>query len=176
MNKMSQLIVSALVTGTVASIVSTAALAAMSKAEGKRAVRPANSTSHWLHGEDAGRVEELDMPHTGTGLATHHASAVFWAVPFEAWLAFHPPRSNIELMRNASAMAAVAAIVDYGIVPERLTPGWELVLSRKSMIGGFASLAVGLTAGALASQTIRSNVRGFAGNSLLWAGDAHKRK
>jgi ATP-dependent protease ClpP protease subunit len=70
---MSQLLVSALVTGTVAS---TAALAAMSKAEGKRAAQP-TSPSHWVHGEDAGSVEEIDMPHTGTGLATHHASAVF---------------------------------------------------------------------------------------------------
>lgn len=158
MHKISQLLVSTLVTGTVASIVSTAALAAMSKAEGKRAVQPTNSTSHWLHGENAGSVEEMDMPHTGTGLATHHASAVFWALPFEAWLASHPPRSNIELMRNASVMAVVAAIVDYGIVPKRLTPGWELTLSQKSIIGAFASLAVGLTAGALVSQELRSNL------------------
>jgi hypothetical protein len=157
MHKMTQLLVSALVTGTVASIVSTAALAALSKAEGKRGALPTNSTSHWLHGEDAGRVKEMDMPHTGIGLTTHHASAVFWALPFEAWLASHPPRSNVELMRNAFVVAAAAAIVDYGIVPKRLTPGWELTLSQKSIVGAFASLAVGLTAGALVSQELRAS-------------------
>lgn len=36
-------------------------------------------------------------------------------------------------------MSAIAAIVDYGIVPKRLTPGWELSLSKKSMAGAFAS-------------------------------------
>jgi hypothetical protein len=42
MNKSSLLVVSALLSGTVASVVSTAALAALAKAEGKRAMQPTN--------------------------------------------------------------------------------------------------------------------------------------
>jgi len=56
-------------------------------------------------------------------------------------------------------MSAIAAVVDYGIVPKRLTPGWELSLSRKSMAGAFASLAIGLAAGALVSRQLRSRPR-----------------
>jgi hypothetical protein len=55
-------------------------------------------------------------------------------------------------------MSAIAAIVDYGITPKRLTPGWELTLSRKAMVGAYAGLALGLAAGALVSQRIRANV------------------
>ena len=102
MDRSSELLVSTLLTGTVASVVSTAALAALAKAEGKRPMNPANSTSHWLHGDSAGSFDGVDVEHTGLGLATHHASAMFWALPFEAWLAFHPPRSSIELARDAS--------------------------------------------------------------------------
>jgi hypothetical protein len=162
MDRSSELLVSTLLTGTVASVVSTAALAALAKAEGKRAMNPANSTSHWLHGDSAGSFDGVDFEHTGLGLATHHASAMFWALPFEAWLAFHPPRSSIELARDATVMSAIAAIVDYGIVPKRLTPGWELSLSKKSMAGAFASLAIGLAAGALVSRQLGSNLKNSA--------------
>jgi hypothetical protein len=60
-------------------------------------------------------------------------------------------------------MSAIAAIVDYGIVPKRLTPGWELSLSKKSMAGAFASLAIGLAAGALVSRQLGSNLKKSAG-------------
>ena len=153
-----QLLASTLTTGSVASVVSTAVLATLAKMEGKGVPQPVNATSHWLHGENAADVGAIDVSHTGVGFATHHASALFWALPFEMWLASHPPRSSLELGRDAAVMSAIAAIVDYGITPRRLTPGWELTLSRKSMVGAFAGLALGLAAGALVSRRIRANV------------------
>jgi hypothetical protein len=158
MARSSQLLFSALVTGSVASVASTIALAALAKAEGKSAVRPTNSTSHWLHGDDAGHQENVDFAHTGVGFATHHASALFWALPFEAWLASNPPRSRAELLGDAAVMSAIAAAVDYGVTPRRLTPGWELALTKPSMVGAFASLALGLTAGALLSARLRQKL------------------
>lgn len=154
MSRPPTLLISAVLTGAVASVVSAAALAALAKAEGRSAVQPANATSHWLHGERAGRRESVDLGHTGVGLITHHASALFWALPFEAWQALYPRRSSAEVVRDAIVMSAIAAGVDYGLVPRRLTPGWELVLSRKSMAGAFVSLAAGLAAGALASRKL----------------------
>jgi hypothetical protein len=38
----------------------------------------------------------------------------------------------------------VAAVVDYGLVPKRFTPGWEDPLPIRSIAGGFAGLALGL--------------------------------
>lgn len=155
MHTILRLSISALVTGTVASIVSTGALAALARSEGKSGVQPTNSTSHWLHGDGAAR-ETIDIAHTSVGYATHHASAVFWALPFEVWLAKNPVFSSGEVLAKAAATSAVAALVDYGVTPRRFTPGWELTLSKPSMFGAFAGLAVGLAAGALVSRELRT--------------------
>lgn len=155
MHNVAQTAVSALVTGSVASVISALALAAMARSEGRSAFQPINATSHWLHGDRAGDQRAPDLAHTALGYTTHHASAIFWAVPFEAWLATQPPRSGVGLLRDAAALSAVAAVVDYGIAPKRLTPGWELAVSKRSMFGAFASLAVGLAAGALISRQLR---------------------
>ncbi|MYZ48683.1 hypothetical protein [Propylenella binzhouense] len=150
---------SALVTGTVASIATTAALAGLASAEGKSPLQPTNSTSHWLHGGAAGRVTAADLEHTALGYATHHASALFWALPFEIWLAFRPPRSTPELLADVAAMSAIAAAVDYGLAPKRLTPGWEEVLPTRSIAATYGVLALGLAAGALLARNFRPALR-----------------
>jgi hypothetical protein len=143
---------SALVTGTIASIATTAALALLARAEGKRALQPTNATSHWLHGEGAGRVRRADLAHTLVGYLTHHASAIFWALPFQRWLAGRPPRPPEIILRDAAAMAAIAAFVDYALVPKRLTPGWEEVLPKRSIVAVYGVLALALAAGAIIMQ------------------------
>jgi hypothetical protein len=145
---------SALIIGTTASIVSTAALAILATLEGKGALQPTNATSHWLHGESAAAFAHMDTRHTGLGYATHHASALFWAWPFAAWLASRPDRSSVQMLRDASVLSAIAATVDYGITPKRLTPGWELVLPTRSMFAAFAALAIGLALGARVTQDL----------------------
>jgi hypothetical protein len=143
---------SALVTGTAASVASTAALALLARAEGKSAVQPTNATSHWLHGDSAASHRRPDAAHTLVGYATHHASTLFWAVPFEVWLASRPPHTTVGLLRDACAMSAIAAAIDYGMTPKRLTPGWELVLSTRSMAATYGAMALGLAVGALVAR------------------------
>ena len=143
---------SALITGTAASIVSTAALVLLAQREGKSAFQPTNATSHWLHGDHVASHREPDIAHTLIGYATHHASALFWAVPFEIWLAARPPRTTTALLRNACMISAIAAAIDYGATPKRLTPGWELVLSKRSMAATYGAMALGLAGGALVTQ------------------------
>lgn len=146
--------VSALLTGTVASLASAAALALLAKAEGKGALQPINATSHWLHGERAAECNELDATHTLIGFATHYASAVFWALPFEFWRARRYPASASTLLRGACMTSAVAAAVDYGVTPKRLTPGWELALSKRSLVVAYGVLALGLAAGTKLAQAM----------------------
>ena len=146
----------ALVTGTAASVFSAAALAALARNEGKGAAQPLNATSHWLHGDEAASVQRADAAHTAVGGATHHASALFWAVPFEAWQQYQPAPTTGALLRDAAAMSAIAAAVDYGLTPKRLTPGWELVLSKRSLAATYAALALGLVAGSLLARRVLS--------------------
>jgi hypothetical protein len=142
----------AIISGSVASVVSTAALAWLARAQGRRAIQPTNATSHWLHGEGAGTVERADAAHTLTGFATHYASAIFWAVPFEALLARGGARGMRETMQAAVLTSGLAAVVDYGLVPRRLTPGWESVLPTRSIAAAYVALAFGLALGGMISN------------------------
>lgn len=137
-----------LVTGSAASLLSTVGLAMAAEAEGRAPLRPLNATSHWLNGDAAGLFAGADGRHTGVGYATNHAACLFWALPFTAWQRFRPAETPAALMRDALAMSAIAAAVDYGATPKRFTPGWELVLSRAGMAGVYAALAMGFAAGA----------------------------
>ncbi|HJU18551.1 MAG TPA: hypothetical protein VJ770_19030 [Stellaceae bacterium] len=49
-------------------------------------------------------------------------------------------------------MSAIAAAVDYGATPKRLTPGWELVLSKHLMVATYGAMALGLAGGALVTH------------------------
>jgi hypothetical protein len=147
-----RVLTSACLSGSVASIVGAAALTLLSQAEGKRGVRPINATSHWWHGDGAGSVREMDLPHTALGYATHHISSVFWGVLFEALRARDPNTDPLSIARDATLVSAVAAAIDYGVLPRRLRPGWEIVLPKRSVAAGLAALAAGLTLGGLITR------------------------
>ena len=142
----------ALVSGTVASAASTVTLALLARSEGQGALQPVNSTSHWLNGEQAASFRGADLAHTVVGYATHHAATLFWAVLFERWIRARRPVAPLPMLRDAVAMSAFAAAVDYGATPKRFTPGWEFVLSKRSMAVAYVAMAFGLAAGALSTQ------------------------
>ena len=154
MHPSTRIALSALISGTAASLLSTAALSFLARAEGKGALQPTNATSHWFHGDSAASHADADVAHTVVGYGTHHASALFWALPFHVWLETQPSRSGLELLRDASVMSAIAAAVDYGVVPRRLSPGWELVVSKRSMVVTYGAVALGLAAGALVAREL----------------------
>jgi len=86
------------------------------------------------------------------GYATHHAATVFWAVLFERWIGSRRPLAPLPMLQHALATSVVAAGVDYGATPKRFTPGWEFVLTKRSMAAAYGAMAVGLAAGALMTQ------------------------
>lgn len=145
----------AFVSGTVASVATTVALSLFSRAAGRPAVAPINATSHWAQGEEAARDPAPDVGRTVLGFATHHASSIFWAYLFEKLAGLRGRPGAPVLFRDAAAVAAIAAVVDYGLVPKRLTPGWELVLPKQSVATTYAVLAVGLAVGGWLSNRRR---------------------
>jgi hypothetical protein len=140
---MHQLLRRALVSGTAVSVLTTVALAATAAVRGQGATRPVNATSHWVHGPSAGRVRGGDARHTLVGYATHHAASVFWAAMFE-WLRARRPHASP--LGDALMTSAIAAFVDYGIVPKRLTPGWELVVPKRPIAFAYVMMAFALAA------------------------------
>jgi hypothetical protein len=144
-----------LLAGAGAGLASAIVAALAARRRGKAAAQPLNATSHWLHGDEAGRVRRVDAPHSAVGVATHFASALFWAVPYGLWLRRLPGLPTGAIFGGAAATATVAAAVDYLAMPRRLTPGWELVLGRTEVAAIFAGLGLGLAGGALVARGSR---------------------
>ena len=139
----------ALASGAAATATSTTALAAMAVLEGKGPAQPLNATSHMLYGDEAATFRDADVDHTIIGLGTHAAATIFWAAAFEASLALRPTRDPIAIAGRAASIGLLAAMVDYTITPKRFTPGWELVLSKRSMAVVYGAMAAGFAGAAL---------------------------
>ena len=139
------------ITSATASAASALALMLLARWERQGALRPFNATSHWLHGDAAARDSRADAKRTLVGAVTHHLAAMFWAGILESVLGSRK-RSLLVVALNGAAVAGLSALVDYVLIPRRLSPGWELALTRKSMAGAFSAMAAGLAVGALAAR------------------------
>jgi len=136
--------------GTLAGVLSAVALLVTGKRETGSAVAPVNAESHWLWGDESLRENRPTLKHTLTGIVTHQLSTVFWGT-LDALVRGRrgAVRSVPEALLGGIATSAAAAAIDYTLVPKRLTPGFENRLSRGSMVGVFAAIAVGIAAGSL---------------------------
>jgi hypothetical protein len=134
-----------IVSGSIASLTSTAALAAASRIETGHAPATLNATSHWVWGDEAADVDDATAAHTGVGFLIHHAASIFWAVLYERSAGAAVERGRVPpALAAGAAGAAFACFVDYVCVPKRLTPGFELRLSRPSIAAGYVAFGAGL--------------------------------
>lgn len=138
------------IAGTVATLVSTALLAVIGRRESGSAVAPVNAVSHWLWGDESLHADGADLRHTLTGFVTHHLAAVFWASLYSLLHGHRgEARTPVQALAGGIATSAVAYAVDYHVVPQRLTPGWEHRMTPGSLAAAYGSLALGFTLGAL---------------------------
>lgn len=79
----------ALVSGSSASILSTAALLATGRRECASAFAPVNAISHWLWKGRAIRQDEPSLRYTLAGYGIHHAMSILWAITYEKLAARH---------------------------------------------------------------------------------------
>ena len=141
------------VAGSVASLLSTAALARAGPRENGYAAAPVNAISHWIWGPPAFRVNRTTLRHTLAGYLIHHAASVFWGVLHAlAWGVQPQAKRPLPALVGAAAAAAAAYFVDYRMTPERLTPGFEHRLSTRALVTVYASFALGLALGSIESR------------------------
>jgi hypothetical protein len=133
---------SVLAAGTFASIASALVLAWRGKVDTGGAAAALNGPSQWVWGRSAPYRNGLSWRHTALGYGIHHFASLGWAVPYE-WVR---PRRPVAA---AVTTAAVACFVDFKLTPQRLTPGFEKRLTRKSLFLVYAAFAAGLAAGGL---------------------------
>jgi hypothetical protein len=132
-----------LISGALAGAAAAVAASLAGRWQSRSYVAPLNATSHIVWGEAAARRNAPSAKYTGTGALLHFGAAVFWAAVHEAL----PGRAPL----RAAATAAAAYIVDYHIVPRRLTPGFELRISNAALAAVYGALALGLWGGSRVS-------------------------
>ena len=138
-----------LVSGSLASVLSTACLALGGARRGVPAA-PTNAVSHWIFGDPALRQDGASLTYTLTGYLIHHACSVFWGVLHaKAWGARFEAKRPLPAVAGAVAAAGVASFVDYQLTPKRFTPGFEHRLGKPELVNVYAGFAIGLAIGSL---------------------------
>jgi hypothetical protein len=124
--------------GAVASLLSAAVLALASRREAGSPYACLNATSHWIWGDGAAGHQGPSLRYTAAGYLIHHAASCFWGVLYERSVGERadewPAAGRIAAGMTA---AAVASVVDFRVVPHRLSPGFELRLSRPAITAGY---------------------------------------
>lgn len=151
-----------MLSGALAAATTVGVLALCGRRERGSAAAPLNAVSHVYWGDRALRQDRATLRYTGAGLATHVAAALLWGVLYEKLLGERRPRPLSRLVRDTAAASAAIATVDFGLVPERLTPGFEHRLSTPSLLGVYAALGLGLAAGTRWSSARRRTASAHA--------------
>jgi hypothetical protein len=135
----------ALVSGSMAAILSGIALAVCGELEKNAAAGPLNGPSQWVYGRLAAHRRRPSFAHTVVGYAIHHVVSVGWATLHEKHVAgLYGGRSAAAHVGAAAVTAALACSVDYRLAQGRAQPGFEKQLSRKSLFAVYVAFALGL--------------------------------
>lgn len=143
----------AVVSGTGASLTSTAALMMGGRRDCASAFAPVNAVSHWIWKDRALRRNRAQWRYILIGFLIHHVMSIGWAMHYEKWKSGRRPIAQpLALGATAAGVATAACLVDLRCTPERLTPGFERRLQPVSLISVYLAFAVGLTVVDLARQ------------------------
>jgi hypothetical protein len=139
----------ALVAGASASAATTVTVALAGLAETGSAWPALNAISKMVHGNHAPWRNEASWKYTGTGALLNTAAVFSWAAVYTV---LRGPRTRTDYVRAATAgvaTSALAYVIDYHVVPERFTPGFERRLPNRSLGLIYGVLALGLAASEL---------------------------
>src|SRR5688572_23695865 len=140
----------ALLSGTLANLVSAVVLAVCSKREEGSAAGALNGPSQWVWGEEEAYTRRATLRHTAVGYAIHHLTSIGWATVHEHTIGkSRGPKGLLRLGAEAAATATIAYIVDYHVTPSRFRPGFKKHLGPRSIFAVYASFAAGLAAGSV---------------------------
>lgn len=135
-----------------ATVGTTAAVAALGKREIDNAAAPINATSHIVWGDEAAEQDGISAKYTLIGGLLNAGAVASWAVLQQALFGRGRWTKKGGIARPLAAGAAVATlayVTDYHIVPKRLTPGFEKRLSKGALAAMYGVLAVTLALGSL---------------------------
>lgn len=133
--------------GLAAAVLSGLVLAWRGRAETGSAAAPINAPSQWVLGREALHEDRVTWRHTALGALVHGASSMLWAGLYDLLRERRERRgstSTAGAVADAAAVTAVAAVVDFKLVPDRLSPGFQHRLSRPAVVLTYVTFAAGL--------------------------------
>ena len=135
----------ALVAGSIVAAATIAAVALRGLNDSGSAVAPLNASSHVIYGPEAGEVDHPDLKHTLPGLAINAGASVFWATVYERLFGRAITRGDVgKALLGGGTVAGFAYLLDYHLLPKRLTPGWEERVTGRSLAMIFGVMALTL--------------------------------
>lgn len=134
----------ALVSGTVAALLSAGVAAWCAHRQRAHAAGPINAVSHIAWGGSPESQARRDGLNTVVGWLLHHGASIFWATGFEFFFGRSARSSLRGALAGGAATAATAYVVDYHVVPDRFVPGFEARLSNRSLFYVYVALGTGL--------------------------------
>jgi hypothetical protein len=153
----------AVISGSLASVLSGIALAACGKLERNAPAGPLNGPSQWIWGQRSAHRRRASW-RTVAGYSIHHLVSIGWATVHEKHVTrLVEGRPLTVRLLAAGATSAFACFVDYRIAKGRLQPGFEKQLSRPSLGLVYAAFALGLAV--CSSRQARGSAQGRASSS-----------
>lgn len=140
----------ALIAGASASAATTLTVALAGMAEQGSPWPALNSVSKMVHGNHAPWRNEPSWKYTGTGALLNTAAVLSWAAIYAVLRGRRTRTDYVRAVTAGAATSALAYVIDYHVVPERFTPGFEKRLPNRSLGLIYAALALGLAASELA--------------------------
>lgn len=140
----SQTSLSGMVSGLLMAVVVTAA----SRLRTGRSASGLNAVSHITWGSRASGQSQWSLRYTMTEFILNQVACLFWAGCYKAMRETRRPLTPAQPVAHAITISLLAYVVDYHIVPSRVTPGFELVFPRAWFPSLYAGLAASLWAGA----------------------------
>lgn len=144
-------------TATTAAVTTTATTALCSAIETGTPTAALNAISHIFWGDTAADQDGVSAKYTGNGVLLNSAAMLPWVALHH--MLFKPQARPAVAVARGAVTAGIAYVVDYHVVPERLTPGFEKRLSNLSLLAIYGSLAYALATSerrAIASSTEQS--------------------
>lgn len=141
----------ALLAGASASAATTATIGLAGLGENGSPWPALNAVSKMVHGNHAPWRDEPSWKFTGTGALLNAAAVFSWAAVYAVLRGRRRDTDVVKAVTAGAATAALAYVIDYHVVPERFTPGFERRLSGRSLGLIYGALALGLAASELAT-------------------------
>ncbi|HEY4310809.1 MAG TPA: hypothetical protein VGN12_15270 [Pirellulales bacterium] len=140
-----RLVSRAMRTALPASAVTTAVAAICGRRDDGEPIAPVNAISHIVWGDTAAEQDDASIQYTAVGTVLNTMAVTSWSLVYEVFFGKLARKGNVATaVLGGVAVAGLAYVTDYHVVPKRLTPGFEKRLSPTSMLLVYSALAVSL--------------------------------